>query len=369
MDKITFLAALSEKLTKFPLSDEEINICINRVTEYLSTVTDEDFVNENHADTDADEMAKTVYDKYMETKSVQDSSGSDTETAKAQDDTSESASPEEDDEEPEDVLAILAREAEEERENQKKIEDLKRLAIERAIAENDEILVKDTEADNPEKTELLSVFEEDSNDPVIEAVDSNERPDIAYEEAEAIKHDAVDENEEANYLEESDKELLVDAAELKTADTAKKKSKDKPEKKEKIEGTPVFWTIFILLIPIICPILLAVAGVFAAAYIAVTAIIAALCLSIVGIVATGTIVALVGIIYGAIETFKVAPLGMFEVGLGITVGGITMLLSVLLYNVAIRFAPMLYACLTKLVKLVTKQICNLYIKAKKECGR
>lgn len=370
MDKITFLAALSVKLNEFSLSDEEINVCINKVTEYLSTVSDEDFASKNHGDEDVAEMAKTVYNKYMETKSVQDSSDSNNETTEAQDDRSEPIPDKEDGNDPEDVLAILAREAEEERENQKKAEELKRLAIERAIAENDELLAKDEEKDNPEKTELLSVFDDNENDPIIEAVDSSERPDIAYAEAEAIKHDAEKApDEEIDFLVESDKELLVDASELKSVNTTEKKSKIKTEKKEHIEGTGVFWTVFILLLPIICPILLAVAGVFAAAYITVTAIIVALCLAIVGIVAFGTVIALVGIIYGAIETFKVAPLGMFEVGLGITVGGITMLLSVLLYNVAIRFVPKLYTCLSKLVKLVAKQLYNLYIKAKKECGR
>ncbi|MBE6572821.1 MAG: hypothetical protein E7652_00335 [Ruminococcaceae bacterium] len=356
MDKITFLAELSQRLTKFSLMDDEIDICVAKVREYLDTISDEEFARQNPGEADVDDMADTVYSKYIESKSA-----GNTDTPEADAITED----EEHDEAPEDILEVLAREAEEERRNQEKAEELKRLAIERAIAENDEIIAKN-EAENEEVNELRSVFEDDG-DPIIEAVDPEERPDVAFDESEAL-NDAVDDE----FIEEEGSDFLVDTSSLKKAGEKPKRTDKRfkeSEKKEKIKGTPLFWTIFVLLLPIICPVLLLGAGVFASVYVAITLLIVALCGAIVAVVTMGTIVSLVGIIYGAILAFKIAPLGMYEVGIGIIVGSLTMLLSVLMYNLAIRFSPLLYKWLTKLLKLVVKQLIMLFNKAKKECGR
>jgi len=89
----------------------------------------------------------------------------------------------------------------------------------------------------------------------------------------------------------------------------------------------------------------------------------------VAIIGAGTALALVGLIYGVVKLFSSLPVGLFELGMGIAVGGATMLLSVLIYNLARRLLPKLYPLISRLAKWTAGKLSDLLYKAKKEVGR
>lgn len=72
--------------------------------------------------------------------------------------------------------------------------------------------------------------------------------------------------------------------------------------------------------------------------------------ALMAIVGVGCSVALIGIIYGAYKIVTgVVPVGLYEIGLGITVGSVASLIGILMYNIAIRLVPFLMKKLAELV--------------------
>lgn len=72
--------------------------------------------------------------------------------------------------------------------------------------------------------------------------------------------------------------------------------------------------------------------------------------ALIAIVGIGCSVALIGIIYGAYKIVTgVVPVGLYEIGLGITVGSVASLIGILMYNIAIRLVPFLMKKLAELV--------------------
>lgn len=72
--------------------------------------------------------------------------------------------------------------------------------------------------------------------------------------------------------------------------------------------------------------------------------------ALIAIVGVGCSVALIGIIYGAYKIVTgVVPVGLYEIGLGITVGSVASLIGILMYNIAIRLVPFLMKKLAELV--------------------
>lgn len=72
--------------------------------------------------------------------------------------------------------------------------------------------------------------------------------------------------------------------------------------------------------------------------------------ALIAIVGVGCSVALIGIIYGAYKIVTgVVPVGLYEIGLGITVGSVASLIGILMYNIAIRLIPFLMKKLAELV--------------------
>ncbi len=72
--------------------------------------------------------------------------------------------------------------------------------------------------------------------------------------------------------------------------------------------------------------------------------------ALIAIVGVGCSVALIGIIYGAYKIVTgVVPVGLYEIGLGITIGSVASLIGILMYNIAIRLVPFLMKKLAELV--------------------
>ncbi len=85
-------------------------------------------------------------------------------------------------------------------------------------------------------------------------------------------------------------------------------------------------------------------------------------------VAVGTTLALVGIIYGITQLFEYAPIGMYEIGLGIMIGGTVMFAGVLAYNIAVRLVPYLIKKLMVLLSFTIHKCIELYYYVKGRCA-
>lgn len=129
-----------------------------------------------------------------------------------------------------------------------------------------------------------------------------------------------------------------------------------------------FYTILACSSPLL--ILLAAAGLFL-----FLAVLGGMCLSIVLLiigliagVALGTVLCLVGIIYGITQLFKYAPIGLYEIGLGLMIGGITMLAGIIIYNVAVRLLPFLIKKVFSLLIYSMHKCVELYFYVKGACA-
>ncbi len=103
--------------------------------------------------------------------------------------------------------------------------------------------------------------------------------------------------------------------------------------------------------------------------------IGALCVSIVLLIlalvagaAAGTVLSLVGIVYGITQLFNYAPIGLYEIGLGLMIGGITMFAGIIAYNVAIRLIPFVIKQLFALLSFLARKCVELYFYAKGACA-
>lgn len=96
--------------------------------------------------------------------------------------------------------------------------------------------------------------------------------------------------------------------------------------------------------------------------------IACLILALVGGVAAGTVLSLVGIVYGITQLFQYAPIGLYEIGLGLMIGGITMLAGIVVYNVAVRLLPFLIKKIASLLVYSMHKCVELYFYVKGACA-
>lgn len=140
-----------------------------------------------------------------------------------------------------------------------------------------------------------------------------------------------------------------------------------PEEEKRIKNNKIlFWTSLVLTSPIWIVALLVVAVIFGVMFFAVGALTLACVLLMVGSVAAGTGIALFGIIYG-ITQLSVRPIGLYEIGLGIMIAGVTMIVGILLYNFIIRVMPIIYKYIIKFTKFTINKIIELFEYIKKEC--
>ncbi len=103
--------------------------------------------------------------------------------------------------------------------------------------------------------------------------------------------------------------------------------------------------------------------------------IGALCVSIILLIlalvagaAAGTVLSLVGIVYGVTQLFNYAPIGLYEIGLGLMIGGVTMFVGIIAYNVAIRLIPFIIKQLFTLLTYLSRKCVELYFYVKGACA-
>ena len=138
---------------------------------------------------------------------------------------------------------------------------------------------------------------------------------------------------------------------------------------EKIHGTKMFWGLFALSLPVTLPLALVLLGAFALAWGALALIIVGAVVALIGVVCVGTILSLVGIIYGIVQIASALPIGLYEIGIGVIIAGITACIGILIYNFAVRLVPVLFKLVWKLFKYVLKKLRKLFNHLKKESGR
>ena len=128
-----------------------------------------------------------------------------------------------------------------------------------------------------------------------------------------------------------------------------------------------FWICVVLTSPIALSLAAVILAAFAAVFFCLIAAILVTLVSIIAVVAAGAAVSLVGIVYGVTQLFSFVSAGIFEIGLGITIAGVVVLLSVLLYNFAVRFLPWVIKCTASLMKLTFIKLKALFSHIRKEC--
>lgn len=138
---------------------------------------------------------------------------------------------------------------------------------------------------------------------------------------------------------------------------------------EKIPFSAGYAAFVILSAPILLPIMAAVAVLFGAVYAVCAVLIVALLITLVGLIFCGVIVSLAGIIYGVTKIFESLPVGLFEIGLGVTIGGAVMLSGILIYNVAIRFLPFVIRNLGPVFTGVFGKFKEFYLFVKRKCAK
>ncbi len=132
-------------------------------------------------------------------------------------------------------------------------------------------------------------------------------------------------------------------------------------------GLTIFWAGLFVTLPITLALLFLVFGAFAAAFLGLIGLIVGCILLLVVTVAAGAGISLIGIIYGITQLFSFPAAGIYEIGLGVTVAGIALLLSILIYNFAIRFVPWVISYLAVFLKFVCGKLKTLFIFVRKEC--
>ncbi|MBQ1976023.1 MAG: hypothetical protein IIW82_07165 [Clostridia bacterium] len=134
-------------------------------------------------------------------------------------------------------------------------------------------------------------------------------------------------------------------------------------------GKQKFWIIFACSLPLILVFLLLYFGTFALLFTALASLIVLLIAGLIGTSAIGAAVSFVCIVYGISQLITVASAapGVYEIGLGITVGGSVMLFGILIYNLAIRVVPKLIRLLGTLFRFCTGKLKVLFQRAKEAC--
>lgn len=134
-------------------------------------------------------------------------------------------------------------------------------------------------------------------------------------------------------------------------------------------GKQTFYILFACSLPLILIFLAAYFSAFALMFTALASLIVLLIAGLIGTSAIGAAVFFVCIVYGISQLITVASAapGLYEIGLGITVGGIVMMLGILIYNFAIRVIPKLIRLLGTLFRFCTGKLKELFNRAKEAC--
>ena len=94
-----------------------------------------------------------------------------------------------------------------------------------------------------------------------------------------------------------------------------------------------------------------------------------LALSIAGLAAIGTAFTLVSIIYGITQLGSAAPIGIYEIGIGIMSAGIALGACILIYNLLVRIMPYTFKYLVRLSTYLLYRLKCIICRFREECAK
>ncbi|MBQ4575971.1 MAG: hypothetical protein IJA85_12380 [Clostridia bacterium] len=133
------------------------------------------------------------------------------------------------------------------------------------------------------------------------------------------------------------------------------------------KGQAIFIVGSILTLPITLPLMLIILIAIGAVFAVTSVLIALLIALLIVIVVAGVVIPLVGIIFGIIKAYTVFPVGLYEIGLGITIAGGAMFVGILVYNLAVRLLPFALKKFGVFSKFLLRSIGKLVKRIRKEC--
>ena len=134
--------------------------------------------------------------------------------------------------------------------------------------------------------------------------------------------------------------------------------------------TPLFVVLSIVTLPVTLPIAVTVAALFIASVVFLGVFTLALFILLAAAVVAGSALCLIGIFYGVTQCVSggaALPAGIYEIGLGVAIGGATMLIGILLYNLAVRVMPLVLRGIVKLFGAFSGLLETLVLIVRKEC--
>lgn len=143
---------------------------------------------------------------------------------------------------------------------------------------------------------------------------------------------------------------------------------EKKSKKDK-SGKVAFGILLALSIPFFLCIVFACTILFVSFFAALAALILLSAVLLVAVVIAGTILFFIGLISGIVALFDYLPIGLYELGIAFVIIGGTILIGILLYNLAVRLLPFAIKKLAALVVFVLHKIKELFYFVKKECEK
>lgn len=309
MDKQTFYAELTKKLLSLGLSSEYVDRHISQFDGYFAGKSDEEVAREIEKLGDLDKVAKRI--KRMTEKAIKEAE-------------EESSASNENAEQKDEVI------------NRDESE------INEAVVSEDSI--SDEDESNDSGDEDVTVF---VKDPIVQD-DPSEA--LFYDEQSASENHGT---KRGSSLLQSYNDNSLAASDIS------------PEVLE--QNRKKFWTIFFCTLPITLAVLFATAALFAFGFFTIAMIIIIAVGGLIFVTASGTLVSVFGLIFGASQMLSSIPVGLYECGISIMIGAFALALGVLVYNFAVRLMPYAAKWLLVFVKYVIRKYREFYVYLKKEC--
>lgn len=205
----------------------------------------------------------------------------------------------------------------------------------------------------------------------------SETPAVTDEETKKI--DTVPEKEASSkddsFSDKGDDIVTVDMTPIvshkkKTESDKKSFIKRLTERAENKSSTLIFTVLTVLAFPLILFGSFVAIGVLFGLYFALAALVVALIFGIIAVVCGGGLTSIVALLYGATQIMQEPRyVGMHEIGFALIVAGATILVSVLLYNVAIKLIPWILSKASVIFKALVVRVKRIAEKARKGCEK
>jgi hypothetical protein len=220
-----------------------------------------------------------------------------------------------------------------------------------------------------DETEEEAKSDEEKSEQVISEIENGVEPAPSV-----VVNDFFDDDEDIKVNQSEKKKKVVKKQPdglVKSNRTAKPQPKKQVSVKNMSSRAKAIYIIgLIVLIPLLIALVIAITVILLSLYAAIIALVVIFSVALVLIAAAGTALSLMAIIYGVIQiTQGNAIPGIYEIGLGIVAGGVTLGISILLYNFIVRLAPFLFKKMFVLYKFLFKQLTKLLSFVKGVCGK